>query len=252
MSEKKEYINPAGLRLDGRRPQESRRMTLEFGKVLGCDGCCTVTTGLSTVCATVYGPREVTNRLEGKYNEAILTCEVAIAAFAGERRRETQRRSRLSEEIGAAVVEVARSVVLLSQYPNSQIHVCVEVLRQDGSDKAACINAACLALVDASVAMRDVVYAQTVGLINAVAVVDLTTEEMRSQCPVICIAVKGHDPAGIVWMESNCRVAPEVISRLVTVAQKSSQDVFAAALRGPLEDHAAAILKLQGNLGNID
>ncbi|EKG03905.1 exosome complex exonuclease RRP41A, putative [Trypanosoma cruzi] len=252
MSEKKEYISPAGLRLDGRRPQESRRMTLEFGKVLGCDGCCTVMSGLATVCASVYGPREVTNRLESKYNECIITCEVAIAAFAGEKRRAPQRRSKLSEEMSAAVLEVARSVVLLSQYPNSQIHICVEVLRQDGSDKAACINAACLALVDASVAMRDIVYAQTVGLIHAVDVVDLTTEEMRSQCPTICIAVKGHDPSSIVWMESNCRVTSEVISRLVTVAQKSSEGVFEAALRGPLEEHAAAILKLQGNLGNSD
>ncbi|KEG12809.1 putative exosome complex exonuclease RRP41A [Trypanosoma grayi] len=252
MSANKEYINPAGLRLDGRRPHESRRIALEFGKVVGCDGCCTVTTGLSNVCATVYGPREVVQRTEGKYNEAVVTCEVAIAAFASEKRRDPNRKSKLSDEISASVLEVVRSIVLLSQYPNSQIHICIEVLRQDGSDKAACINAACLALADASVAMRDVVYAQTVGLIDDAEVVDLTTEEVRSQCPVVCIAVKGHDPSSIVWMESNSRVAAEVITRLVTTAQKSTQGVFAAALRGPLEEHAAAILKLQVNLGNIE
>ncbi|ORC85212.1 putative exosome complex exonuclease RRP41A [Trypanosoma theileri] len=250
MTANKEYINAAGLRLDGRRPHESRRITLEFGKVSGCDGCCTVTTGLSHVCATVYGPREVTNRLDSKYDETIITCEVAIAAFAGEQRRDPQRKSRMAEEISAAVVEVARSVVLLSQYPNSQIHICVEVLRQDGSDKAACINAACLALVDASVAMRDVVYAQTVGLIDNVDVVDLTTEELRSQCTSLCIAVKGHDTSSIVWMESNSRVSSETIIRLVTMAQKSAQGVFESSLRGPLEEHAARILKLQGKFVN--
>nr|CAC39258.1 Rrp41p homologue [Trypanosoma brucei] len=248
----KEYINPAGLRLDGRRQNEPRRLALEFGKISGCDGCCTVVSGLSHVCATVYGPREVSNRLDGKYNEVTITCDVVVAAFAGERRREQQRYSRLSEDISASVLDVARSVVLLSQYPNSQIHICIEVLKQDGSDKAACINAACLALIDASIAMRDVVYTQTVGLIEGFDVVDLTTEEIHSQCPSICITVQGHDPTNIVWMESNSRLAPEVITRLVKVAQKASTDVFETALRGPLEEHAATVLRLQANLGNIE
>nr|CCC93869.1 unnamed protein product [Trypanosoma congolense IL3000] len=248
----KEYVNPAGLRLDGRRPNEPRRLTLEFGKISGCDGCCTLTTGLSHVCATVYGPREVSSRLDGKYNEVTITCDVVVAAFAGERRREHQRRSRLSEEISASVLDVARSVVLLSQYPNSQIHICVELLKQDGNDKAACINAACLALIDASIAMRDVVYALTVGLIDGLEIVDLTTEEIHSQCPTVCIAVQGHDPASIIWMESNSRLAPEVVTKLVNVAQKVSGDVFETVLRRPLEEHAATALRLQANLSGIE
>ncbi|KAG8347273.1 3' exoribonuclease family domain [Trypanosoma vivax] len=248
----REYINPAGLRLDGRRPHESRRLTMEFGKSPDCGGRCTVTAGLSHVCATVYGPCEVTNRLDTKHSEVVITCEVVVAAFAGERRREPQRRSKLSEEISTAVLEVARSTVFLSYYPNSQIHICIEVLRQDGNDKAACINAACLALVDANVAMRDIIYAQTVGFMEGVDVVDLTTEELHSYCPFICICVQCHDTSNIVWMESNSRVAPEVITRLVSVAQKTAQHTFATVLRGSLEQHAAAALRLQTNLGSFE
>lgn len=245
MSRQKEYVSPAGLRLDGRRPLEARRMDIAFSTLSGCDGSCDITLGRSKVCASVFGPRESVHRQEAKHDEVIITCEVAVAAFAGEVRRNPQRRGRLSEDISAAVVQVARSVVLLPQYPNSQIHIYLEVLQQDGNEKIACINAACLALVDANVAMRDAVCCTNVGLLDEHVLVDLTNEELRSQCPVIAAAFTGHDTRNIIWLETTSRLPPEAAIRLLKAAEQSATELFKGTVRGALVEHATQILALQ-------
>ncbi|KAL7695932.1 exosome complex exonuclease rrp41 [Lotmaria passim] len=245
MSRQKEYVSPAGLRLDGRRPLESRRMEIAFGTLTGCDGSCDIVLGRSKVCATVFGPRESIHKQEAKHDEAIITCEVAVAAFAGENRRNPQRRGRLSEDISAAVLQVARSVVLLPQYPNSQIHLYVEVLQQDGNEKIACINAACLALVDANVAMRDAVCCTSVGLLDDHMLVDLTNEELRSQCPVIAAAFTGHDTQNIIWLETTSRLPPESALRLLKGAEQSAKELFETTVRKALQEHAMQVMALQ-------
>ncbi|KAG5465612.1 hypothetical protein CUR178_00320 [Leishmania enriettii] len=246
MSRQKEYVSPAGLRLDGRRPLETRRMDIVFDTLSACDGSCDITVGQSRVCASVFGPRESLHKQEAKHDKVLVTCEVAVAAFAGENRRNPQRRSKLSEDIGAAVMQVARSVILLSQYPNSQIHIYIEVLQKDGNEKTACINAACLALIDANVSMRDAVCCIDVGLLDEHMLVDLTSEELRSQCPVIAAAFTGHDTQNIIWLETTSRLPPESAARLLKCAEQRAAELFETTMRKALEEHAAKILTLQG------
>ena len=54
-----EYINTAGLRQDGRRPKELRRLQCRFGVVPKADGSVYYEQGLTRVIAVVNGPREV-------------------------------------------------------------------------------------------------------------------------------------------------------------------------------------------------
>ncbi|CAG9583837.1 putative exosome complex exonuclease rrp41 [Leishmania major strain Friedlin] len=245
MSRQKEYVSPAGLRLDGRRPLEARRMDIAFGTLSACDGSCDITLGQSKVCACVFGPRESLHKQEAKHDKGLVTCEVAVAAFAGENRRNPQRRSKLSEDIGAAVVQVARSVILLSQYPNSQIHIYIEVLQQDGNEKIACVNAACLALIDANVAMRDAVCCIDAGILDEHMLIDLTSNELRSQCPVIAAAFTGHDTRNIIWLETASRLPPDSVTRLLKCAEEGATKLFEATMRKALEEHAKKILTLQ-------
>ncbi|KAG5490185.1 hypothetical protein JKF63_00304 [Porcisia hertigi] len=245
MSRQKEYVSPAGLRQDGRRPLEARRMVIAFGTLSASDGSCDVTLGQSKVCASVFGPRESLHKQEAKSDKALVTCEVAVAAFAGENRRNPQRRNKLSEDISAAVVQVARSLILLSQYPNSQIHMYVEVLQKDGNEKIACINAACLALIDANIAMRDAVCCINVGLLDEQMLVDLTNDELRSQCPVIAAAFTGHDTRNIIWLETTSRLLPESAKRLLECAVQAAKELFETTIRKALEEHAKKVLTLQ-------
>lgn len=59
MSNKKELLSKIGLRLDGRRPNELRRIRCKLGVFTEPDGSAYVEQGLTKVLAAVYGPHQV-------------------------------------------------------------------------------------------------------------------------------------------------------------------------------------------------
>lgn len=54
-----EYVSPEGLRLDGRRPNEPRKMDAKMGVLPAVDGSAIFELGNTRVLATANGPREV-------------------------------------------------------------------------------------------------------------------------------------------------------------------------------------------------
>lgn len=73
-----ELLSPEGLRLDGRRPRELRRLDVEIGTLGKADGSATFTMGNTIVTAAVFGPHEVTmGRARGaqKQDRAVVNCE---------------------------------------------------------------------------------------------------------------------------------------------------------------------------------
>lgn len=50
-----------GLRVDGRKPNELRKISCEVGVFAQADGSAMLTQGNTKVVATVYGPHEVGN-----------------------------------------------------------------------------------------------------------------------------------------------------------------------------------------------
>ncbi|CCW66875.1 unnamed protein product [Phytomonas sp. Hart1] len=243
MSKNKEYINSAGLRIDGRRPLEVRPISAKFGTMTSCDGSCILEHGNAKVCASVFGPQECLNKQEAKYDEALLICEVSIAAFSSEYRSNPQHRRRVAEDIATIIEQVTRSIVMLSQYPGSQIHIYIEVLQQNGSERATCINAACLALMNAGIAMRDTVCSINAGIIDDKFIVDLTSEEMRSQCPMVSLAVTSHDVNNIVWLETSSRSTPESMGVLIQGAQECIENQVWKTMKGVIEDYARETFK---------
>lgn len=265
MSRKVEYINPAGLRLDGRRGFEHRRMTCDFGTLDNCDGSCVLTSGGTTVLARVQGPRELGRGVAQQdatlADRVVVTCDVAITAFAGERRRHAAATagSRASEDISRAVQSIAQSLVLTTQYPPSSIHIRIDVLHHDGSEKAAAINAACLALLDASIAIRGIVLATTVGVLDAQLVCDLSATELRSQCPTLTAAFlvtavsssSGGDAAvsNVSFMELNSRISETTLDDMMRDAATCTQGLYKAlapALKAHAQDARSALQQAQG------
>lgn len=60
MSSLREYITPEGLRVDGRRCDELRKIRCKLGILSSrADGSAYYEQGNTKVIATVYGPREV-------------------------------------------------------------------------------------------------------------------------------------------------------------------------------------------------
>ena len=56
---KLEYLSPEGLRLDGRRPGEMRKVRCKMGVLTRPDGSAFFQQGNTQVIASVFGPHEV-------------------------------------------------------------------------------------------------------------------------------------------------------------------------------------------------
>ena len=82
----------SGLRVDGRRPNELRRLRAHLGVLRAADGSAYLEMGNTKVVAAVYGPREVRRgRAAAAHDRAIVTCEFSMATFStGERRRRSK------------------------------------------------------------------------------------------------------------------------------------------------------------------
>lgn len=59
MSKNRELLSKIGLRLDGRRANELRRIRCKLGVFTEPDGSAYLEQGLTKVLAAVYGPHEV-------------------------------------------------------------------------------------------------------------------------------------------------------------------------------------------------
>jgi exosome complex component RRP41 len=69
-----EYINISGLRQDGRRPRELRRLRSEMGLFRSADGSALFEMGQTQVLAVVYGPCAVA-RGRGEHDEVTINCD---------------------------------------------------------------------------------------------------------------------------------------------------------------------------------
>nr|BAD22331.1 putative exosome component 4 [Oryza sativa Japonica Group]BAD22495.1 putative exosome component 4 [Oryza sativa Japonica Group] len=173
-----EYVNPlTGFRVDGRRPNEMRQLKGEVGVVARADGSALFEMGNTRVIAAVYGPREVAAHpdywlvrliskkakregLRGRSRTKVSKSTAKMlwmADFSTGDRRRKPKGDRRSTEISLVIRQTMEASILTHLMPRSQIDIFVQVLQADGGTRAACINAATLALADAGIPMRDIV-----------------------------------------------------------------------------------------------
>jgi ribonuclease PH len=74
-----EVVSIAGLRLDGRRPEEVRRVRCELGVLPNFDGSANVEQGNTKVAVTITGPCEATIR--SKYVVVDRSCVILRCLF---------------------------------------------------------------------------------------------------------------------------------------------------------------------------
>ena len=175
----REFLSPEGLRLDGRRAGEIRRLNCVLG-TLHADGSAYVELGNTKVLARVSGPREASARMRGAALErAQLAVDFASVPFASGQYKPQSRADRTSVDIAAAVRRTFEPVVQTQLYPRSQIEVSLTLLQADGGVRAAAINATTLALIDAGVALSDLVCACSAGMIGTALLLDLSAQVTR-------------------------------------------------------------------------
>jgi len=84
-------LSPEGLRIDGRRANELRKIRCKIGLFSRADGSAYYEQGNTKVIAAVYGPREVEVRSQMKHDRAIINCEYFMATFStGDRKKKAK------------------------------------------------------------------------------------------------------------------------------------------------------------------
>jgi len=169
-------IDSHGKRLDGRKPDELRKIKIEAGVLHRADGSCYLEWGGNKVLAAVYGPREAIPKHTQNPLKAIVNARYNMAAFSVEDRKRPgpDRRSR---EISKVISEALEKIVLTEKFPRAAIDVNIEVLDAEAGTRCAGLTAAGVALADAGIPMRDIPVACAAGKIDGQVVLDLGKEE---------------------------------------------------------------------------
>ncbi|KAF8437345.1 ribosomal protein S5 domain 2-type protein [Terfezia claveryi] len=192
-----ELLSPEGLRIDGRRWNELRRISAQMSTQSAADGSSYLEQGNTKIICTVIGPAEKGSGGaggagsggggggKGGEGDASVIFEVNYAAFSGTERKKRGRGDkcvyqsqiyqlgtkgwvlicldRRVAEMQSALQRTFASVILTHLFPRSEIMITIHILSQDGSVLATCINATTLALIDAGIPLYDYVTACTAG-----------------------------------------------------------------------------------------
>jgi exosome complex component RRP41 len=169
-------ITSEGRRLDGRGPEDLRKIKIEAGVLHRADGSCYLEWGGNKVLVAVYGPREAVPRHTQNPLRAIVQARYNMAAFSVEDRKRPGP-DRRSVEISKVISEALEKVVLTEQFPRASIDVNIEVLDAEAGTRCAGLTAAGVALIDAGIPMRDIPVACAAGKIGGQVVLDLGKEE---------------------------------------------------------------------------
>ncbi|ABE51209.1 exosome complex exonuclease Rrp41 [Methanococcoides burtonii] len=218
------FIDENGLRLDGRRVDEIRPMTVEMGVLSRADGSCYLEWGNNKVLAAVYGPRELHPRRLQRPSEALVRYRYNMAAFSVEDRIRPGP-SRRSTEISKVSGEAFETVVMKQFYPGAVIDVFAEVLQADAGTRTAAINAATLALVDAGIPMKGLVAACAVGKVDGQLVIDLNKPEDNYGDADLPIAMTEDGEITLLQMDGN--LTADEIAKGVEMVRKGCEQIFA-------------------------
>ncbi len=184
-----------GKRVDGRDFDELRPIKIEAGVLKNADGSAYLEWGNNKILAGVYGPKEVFPRHMADPSKAIIKCRYTMAPFSSLADHGRTGPNRRSIEISKVTKEVFENVVILSEFPNSEIDIFIEVLQGDGGTRAAGITAASVALANAGIYMKDLVYAVSAGRIEDKIVLDFNMiEDNYSEADMpIAVAPRNND-----------------------------------------------------------
>ncbi|GFE53793.1 exosome complex exonuclease [Babesia ovis] len=191
-----EYLSLEGLRVDGRRPNEVRNIEILCGSecgvdIINYDGVAQVTQGLTKAQAFVNGP---TDAGRSKQREGFETADSAVeiqceVVMPCEKRAAGNKNNQQTVDIAQAITSTFERNIVSHLYKNSTIHIYVNVLEADGGVKATAINAVLIALIDAGIAMKDLVVASTAVMLNNELFIDPNQLEINASIMELTLAI---------------------------------------------------------------
>ncbi|KAI8814969.1 ribosomal protein S5 domain 2-type protein [Cladochytrium replicatum] len=181
-----DLLSPEGLRVDGRRPPELRRISCRTGVFAQADGSAYIEHGNTKCLAAVYGPHEPHKR-SALQEKVAINVEFNVASFSSGDRKHSGRQDRRLLEIATLIKQNFEPVISLPHSARTEIDIFLQLLQVDGGALHAAVNAATLALVDAGIPMTDYVCACSAGFVNNAPILDLNYIEENAEVPTLTI-----------------------------------------------------------------
>ena len=188
----KQIISPEGLRIDGRRPFELRRIKCELSPIEEADGSCLFSMGNSKVIVSILGPAEPSRRYLSSHDRAVLITHISQSTFSSGIRRIKGRKDRQLLEYEAIIKETFESVIMMEKYPRSEININVQILQSDGGLLATIINATTMALIHSGIQLLDYVCSCTASQVDSdgSTILDLNYLEEAADIPILTLGIQ--------------------------------------------------------------
>jgi len=214
-------------RLDGRKFDEIRPIEAKAGVIPNADGSAYFKAGNTVAYAAVYGPRELFPKHLQNPKKGIIRCYYNMMPFSGSGERIRPGGNRRAQEISMVMTNALNPVVDLSAFPNTVVDIFVELPQTDAGTRCAAICAACIALADAGIPMKDMVSAVAVGQVDGAIVADLIYDEeaypaIVSDIPVAIL----HNSKEVTLLQMDGEISKEDLIKAVEMAQKVSEKIY--------------------------
>jgi len=224
MGKPKEKVIINGKRLDGRLPNQLREVEMKVGVISRANGSAMVSFGNTRVIAAVHGPRALFPKHLQEVETSILRCRYSMAPFSVDERKYPGP-DRRSIELSKVMRLALEPALFLEEFPRATVDVYVYVLQADGSTRVTGLNAACLALADAGVPMRDLVVACSVGKIDGTLVLDLSgKEDNNSEADVAFAMLPSKKKVTLLQMDG--LLTEDELKELLKMAREACKNIY--------------------------
>ena len=214
-------------RNDGRKVDELRPMEAKAHIIPNADRSASFKIGKTWAIAAVYGPREVYPRFLANPKKGLLRCHYSMMPFSGSGERIKPGKSRRAQEISMVMELALQPVVDLSAYPNAVVDIFVELPQTDAGTRCAAISAACIALADAGIPMKDMVSSVAVGQVDGTVLADLDYSEESYPAEVSDIPVAMlHNTKEISLLQMDGEISKEDLLKALELAKAATEKVY--------------------------
>jgi exosome complex component RRP41 len=212
-------------RVDGRKMDELRPLSIKVGVLPNADGSAYLEWGQNKVYAAVFGPREALPKHTQNPYRAVIKAVYRMTTFSvPERKRPGP--NRRDHEISKVLSEALEKAVFVEQFPNTEISVFVEVVDSNAGSRVACLTAASCALANAGIPMRDMVCATGIGKAFGELVVDLNKEEEDAPDAVDIPFGILPNSGEIVLLQMDGLLTKEEWDKVVPLGYKACKDIY--------------------------
>jgi exosome complex component RRP41 len=219
----KELVNKKGIRLDGRKADQIRPISIEAGVLHRADGSAYLEWGGNKVICAVYGPRELNPKRFQESDKAVVQVRYGMSAFSTSDRKRPGP-DRRSQEISKVISDAFENVVLTEKYPRGAIDVQVQVLEAAAGTRCAALTCAAVALADAGIPMKGLISAVAAGKCNDHVILDLMQEEDNYGNADLPVGLN-HTSGEIVLLQMDGHLSPAEFEKALDMAVEGNRQV---------------------------